>query len=68
MEKITKYEFEKGEPKEDRYVWFNVYKDHGVLYLGRECVSKAEAEEVGAFNKRTVGRIKIKLEEGRWDD
>lgn len=57
------------EPKEDSYVWFNVYKRGDELHPGFYLYkSKADAEEVGAVMCRIVGRMKVKLEEGRWDD
>jgi hypothetical protein len=65
---LTEFGAEVVEPQEDRYVWFNVYKDHDVLYLGHQCTSKLEAETVSFGIKRVVSRIKVKLEEGRWDE
>ena len=55
---------------EDQYVWINVYKREGHdLYSGTARSSKEGVDNnISPHGVTRVSRIKIKLEEGRWDE
>jgi len=52
---------------EDQFAWVNLYKQpSGRLYFGSEYSCRGEAVEFS--HPSAVGRIKIKLVEGQWDE
>lgn len=54
---------------EDTYVWFNVYEDEEGLYTSEPFSSKSRCEfDANNTIKTIVGRHKVKLEKGRFDE